>query len=257
MSALYDFSGSGLGTFTFDPVSRFQAIGVNDTVEATSGTTPIVTANVRSVSITIADDVSKRELKLEKRGIVTRCPYDDLLSIVNTSVTEARSMAATAGSYIKNHGDKDQLYKDYFGTNSKKTVMGRFDLIFNVDSSPDQINLSCWNTVGNCAANQFASYIDKRHITAALPRPGIYYCDPFWKQRGVKGIKDFCKDKSDYAYRGGTTLRMLAGMLFAAEDPHPTACDKAITLDNDQKINNARNYEVSIQTPSGLPRVRC
>ena len=254
VSALYDFSGSGLGTFTFDPVSRFQAIGVNDTVEATSGTTPIVTANVRSVSITIADDVSKRELKLEKRSTAIYCSDDDL-SIVNTSVTEARSMAATAGSYIKNHGDKDQLYKDYFGTNSKKTVMGRFDLIFNVDSSPDQINLSCWSTDGKCAANQFA-YTDFIGIHD-VERPGIYYCDPFWKQRSVKGIKDFCKDKSDYAYRGGTTLRMLAGMLFAAEDPHPTACDKAIMLNNDQKINNARNYEVGIQTPSGLPRAWC
>ena len=60
----------------------------------------------------------------------------------------------------------------------------------------------------------------------------------------------------DHAYRGGTTLRMLATTLFSSVDLQ-RGCNYATTLANDLKISSADNYEVSIQTPSDLPRARC
>ena len=237
VSALYDFSGSGLGTFTFDPVSRFEVIGLNDTVDTTSGAIPIVVADAHPVSITITNDASKRELKLEKRELIrigcdatsVRYPF------VRDSVIEAQSMAGTARTYIENN-HSDQLFKDYFGTNSEQTVMDRFTLIFRADRGYPQMTLHCEADEKSCGG-RIAYYNDA----------GGHYCNAFWDQKGVKGIKDFCKDSSDYVYRGGTTLRMLAAIFNGADDHYPRlACDKAITFDNHQKIITARNYEVSI-----------
>ena len=243
MSALYDFSGSGQGTFTFEPVSRFQVIGLNDTVYTTSGATRAVTANVRSVSITITDDASKRELKLEKRDNgPSACLEEDKRKKIVTSVTEARSMAAVAFTYIRNH-HTDQLFKDYFGTNSEETVMHYFDILLNADLPA---NVFCWAPPDVCNKKPLA-YFDKNSIN---------YCAAFYDQLGVKFIKDFCKSDYDYAYRGGTTLRMLTITRLSTTDSH-IGCTKAKKLPNDKKIGSADNYEVSVQTPSGLPRDRC
>ena len=244
VSALYDFSGSGLGTFIFDPVSRFQVIGVNDTVYTTSGATPIVIAKAHSVSITITGCDSKRELKLEKR-LTNNCAGNERY-FVKDSVTEALSMAATALTYIKGRHANDELFKYYFGANSEKTVTDRFNLILNADSSKFRKGLFCFNDNDGCKKTKFAYSIDE----------GIVYCSPFYSQKGVKGIKDFCQDTSYYVYRGGTTLRMLATLLFPSTDSQ-MECYKAIALPDDQKLSSARNYEVSIQTPSGLPRAQC
>ena len=254
MSALYDFSGSGLGTFTFDPVSTFQVIGLNDAVETTPGATPIDIANAGSITITITDDASKRELELDKLVMVLpiECGDHSELVSINSSVTEARALASLASSYIRIMNDGDQPFKDYFGTNSKKDVMEEFDRIFNVDtfnahSHPNQITLSCFYSSDACDRNKFA-YADG--LT-------IHYCLPFNEQRGVEHIQEFCVDTSDHAYRGGTTLRMLAAAPSDFIVDLQQGCDAVKRLGDTKKLGSAENYEVSIQTPGGLPRARC
>ena len=237
MSALYDFSGSGLGTFTFDPVSRFQVIGVNDTVETTLGATPIVNAKAHSVSITITDDASKRELKLEKR-VDIKCPDESKRRTIDISTTEARYMAAVAILYIKKHG-RDQLYNDYFGViDVAPAVVDRFKKLLEPSPKP----LSCSPPAGSCG-DWFA------HSN----KDGIFYCDKYFSQ---KGIQDICNVHSANSLRGGTTLRMLTTLLFRTSD-RKLDCAACKRLNDSDKIFSAGNYEVSIQNLSGTPRVRC
>ena len=63
VSIAYDFSTTGPGTFTIDPVPRFRVAGLD-------GTAKTHVADTRSVSVTITDGASKRELEFEKRPIV-------------------------------------------------------------------------------------------------------------------------------------------------------------------------------------------
>ena len=123
--------------------------------------------------------------------------------------------------------------------------MDRFDRILDAELGSRPMTLYCVANSGSC-----------RGRFAYLTVFAASYCTSFWNQKGVKGIVDFCHGTSDYVFRGGTSLRVLAGVFFDADDPYPLACDKAIALDNGQKIRTARNYEVGIQIPSGLPRAR-
>ena len=70
VSVLYDFSATDPGTFTLNPVSTFQVIGVNDTDETVPDPVVINTEKAGPISITVTDHVSKRELGLEKRVAV-------------------------------------------------------------------------------------------------------------------------------------------------------------------------------------------
>ena len=100
---MYDFSAAGSGTFTFDPVSKFQVITANNTIE---------TSTARSISITVID-VSKRELDLEKRYKVN---YDDPRknkAILMDGYMEARLMANLAITAIDRLGPGHSLYEQY------------------------------------------------------------------------------------------------------------------------------------------------
>ena len=235
VSALYDFSGSGLGTFTFDSVSTFRAIGLDDSVETASSTIPIVIADAHSVSITITDNVSKRELK----HLQIKCDGPDRQLAVNASITEAKYMAAVALSYIRERG-YDQLYNDYFGTRSTiPTVIANFESILYANST--KADLLCSGSPKTCGRTpEWFAYRDRSEIS---------YCDSFYDQRRIGKICD--GSTSDRDFRGGTTLRMLATVFFKAVDDRNT-CRSGRALDVPRMLTTAGNYEVSVRTLCGL-----
>ena len=177
VSTLYDFSASGPGTFTFDPISKFRVAGPNDTYR-------IEIANARSISVTIAD-ASKRELKLEKRTKLIDCG-DNRNDIITSSVQEATVIANTAISYIKSNRGTDDLYKFYFGSHPTDSVI--FNLTKIANSITGDMVLSCSD---HCADYEFA-------YSNGLD---IYFCKPFYDQQPLSTL---CKNDPprDHMLRG-------------------------------------------------------
>ena len=117
--AAYDFLAAGTGTFTFNPVMRFQIVRL-DTVEAKTA---------HSVSITVTDEVLKHELNPEKH-VAFQCNDQDNNSHLISFYNKAKFMANTASLYIQQKGTGNQLYKDYFGSNPNGQVIKNFETIW-------------------------------------------------------------------------------------------------------------------------------
>ena len=236
MSALYDFPASGPGTFTFDPVSRFQVIGVDDSIETTSDATPIDTANAGSVSITITDGLSKRELAVSG-------PISGRKSFIDKSIAEARSLAIHARQYIKDNGP-DQFYKAYFGNNPTDEVITKFGFI--IDMNAHKI------ADGVCNPALLSPQNPDAYNTAGTDF--IHFCDYFF---GKKSLDALCKKETTATakdLRGGSTLRMLVRTYVPGVAGQNRNCEQSRGLSDFDKITNNDNYEASTQTRHYLPR---
>ena len=198
VSALYDFSTAGPGTFILEPVSNFQVIEVDDTVETITDTG---VDSGRSVSITITDDVSKRGLDLEKRA-TSQCGDDHKRAFIGYSYLEAQFMASDASTYIRVYGGDNQLYKDYFGFNYIGDIAAKFDTIAN-EREPTRL-ISCLDTLNKCSTGRFA-YPDLR-------TKNIYYCNDFYT---LSTRDSLCKavDNDIPNTVGGVTIAQLALVL--------------------------------------------
>ena len=239
VSALHDFSGSGTGAFSFDPVSRFQVIGVDDSVETTSDATPIDIANAGSVSISITGGLSKRRVTISCSS-----PRD---GEVEASIEEARALASHAVEYIKKNG-ADTLYKAYFGDNPTRDVITNFGFI-----------------IGMRSHNFKEAYCVCDPIIVTSVNPDVYntagtgcinFCEPFFDQKSLTAL---CKKEVSPTaknLRGGSTLRMLARTYAPGVAGEHRTCEQSRGLSDFDKITNNDNYEASTQTLHYLPRAR-
>ena len=222
---MYEFSAAGPGTFTFDPVSKFQTIGVNNTIGASIA---------RSVSITVIN-VSKREPNLEKR-ISIDCDDPEKSKVIRFGYLEAQIMAGLAVENINTYGSDDQLYKDCFGSNPLGVVIANFnDMAF--DRGPDEF-VSCRRCDG----------------TGIFGPNHIEYCDLFFRLPTRNAL---CKKGSlkSHGTLGGATLLALSMSVLNAE-ARTLDCAKVPKFTNSEKLTNAASYSVSTQTPRCLPRTR-
>ena len=238
MWTLYDFSASGPGTFTFDPVSRFQVIGFNESVETTSDATRKNVVNGRSfpISITITG-VSKREVELKKGDFDVRCSDSGRTSKIVSSILDAAYLASAAVLYIRAHPD-DPLYRKYFGGNSPLTVADNYDRI--LVAVKTDLPMYCSDPSGTC---------DVIEYDALQKGKEIFYCDRFFGEGPLCGGKG---DVQDGTMRGGTTLRMF-GYIFAGMGSSGETCSSSQNLPDDKKIKDGVNYEVSTRTLRRLP----
>jgi len=229
---VFDFSTTGPGTFTFDPVSTFQVIGLDDIVETISDTSRINIANAGSVSITITDDVSKRELSLEKRARNT-CTDATKGPFISSSYTEGRSMASIAASYISSRGASDALYRSYFGSNPTSTVASKFSAVANENSSTR--TLSCTDPLSVCGGGVIAYTV--------IATTDIYYCSIFYNHVAAPTL---CSGNTVNArnIRGATTLHELTHAVAGTVDVN-YGCPGNQALSDTNKLNNADNYNVS------------
>ena len=244
MSGLYDFSASGPGTFTFDPVSTFQVIRINDNFETTSDTTRIKASNVHPVSIAVADDVSKRELNLEKRHQVS-CGDNDKNSFISDSVGEAVAVATGAIIYMLIHGPDDQLYKDYFGTNNISSVIDNFNRIRNQQAFPGVMNCS-----DHCSGNTGLYY------QLAGDHFDIYFCDSFHNLNHTDALCTPGTGVGVPYLRGSQVLRVLAYVLLPNVGTQEDECSQNMGLPNDKAIRNPNAYMVITQILCCLCRAR-
>ena len=248
--ALYDFSAGGPGTFTFDPVSRFQVIaGFDGSAEITLDTARTNIVNGRSVSISITiSDVSKRELELEKRGLNNRCADSGFSSSIVSSVWDAAWLSAVAISYIENHASGDHLYELYFGKNAPtSTVIDNFRRIVDGAGS-SSYTVHCDDPKKLCPRPIFAAY-------TTPPGKDIFYCGDFRHQDGI-GSLCMKAGLANRMARGSTTLRMLAALFIPGAVDGNLGCTKSWDLPGADKIKNNDNYDVSTQISRDLPSAR-
>lgn len=237
MSALYDFSASGPGTFTFDTVSTFEVIG--------DDATRFEIAKASSISITVTDDASRREIGLEKRRIVCGGPKG---SFILSSREEAAVLAQVAISYIQGGSENAiRLINEYFGSvKDIRLLYANYENISNLKA--DDPTLYCEDHRGQCTPDKSAYFVFG---------DGVSYCDSFYKQEPLNSL---CHGvgPGDGRIRGGTTFRMLAPQLMGniAESTWVRTCtaDRGGNVQND-KERNVGNYEVSAQIPHCLLRV--
>ena len=229
---MYDFSTTGPGTFTFDPVSGFQAIGANNYARAIPDSARTNTVNTRSVSITVTNDVSKRELGFEKRARVD-CSNSTKASFISASVVEGRSMALAAAAYIDSHGAGDSLFKAYFESNPTSNVTANFKAVA-AENSTSRI-MTCESDPGKLCHGSVAAY-------TGHPSTNIYYCELFYSLRSPGTL---CTGNTVNAgnLRGGVTLHELTHALGIAHDIK-YGCPEDQKLPGAYKIINADNYNV-------------
>ena len=213
-------------------------IGPDGSVETTSDATPIDIANARSVSITITDDLSKREIWMG-------CQNGDQVSAVQSSISEAKDMARGTISYIKENQGRDELYKAYFGNNNPSDVISNYRFI--VDTDTHKVNTFCTDPI--CSDNS-------RDAINPTGTDDIFFCGRFFDQ---KSLSSLCKKEVSATakdLRGGTTLRMLARAFVPGVAGQERNCEQSRGLSDFDKITNNDNYEASTQTSHCLPRVR-
>ena len=247
VSSLYDLSTSGPGTFTFDPVSRFQVIGLDGSVKTTSDTagTNVVNGHSTSISIPITD-FSKRGLDLSKLTI--SCDLDTRISDIESGVKEAETLASTAVSYIKSKGAGDRLYKTYFGKNRISAVVEGFNNVLGADLY--KLTIHCIDTTKTCGTTDYDA------IMKGPSNSKIYYCNSFF---GHFPLISLCRNETSVRARelfGGTTLRLFAYSFIWGVDDGRHSCEDSQGLSDQEKIKNGDNYEVSTQTPRRPPRAR-
>ena len=185
VSALYDFSASGPGTLTFDPVSTFEVAGVDDTSH-------IEKANGRSISITVTEDVSERSLG--GRGVGCGGYFGTTIA---SGRLQAAELALVAMEYIQSHGSGDIFFKDYFGASDPQRVIDNFS---NIRSwGPNEPAIHCDEDPYDQCRLGPSAYTFKH---------GIWYCDNFYLHADLDWL---CESwVAEQRFIGGTTLSMLA-----------------------------------------------
>ena len=245
VSAAYNFSTSGAGTYTFKSIPKLQVIGLNGTVETISD---INVDNTRTVSITVTDNLSKRQFN-PNDPFKVNCNDDKKHVTIAYGLAEAKELASIAAAYIDHDQGKSQVYKDYFGSNPTSSVIKNFAAIAKVDVVSSKISLYCSDPSKICSPGNAAYFLGSEGVTH------LHFCDAFFRYHPRN---ELCKNGNtvdDQNIFGGATLFELSYGLLSTDDiAH--RCPDGRNLGNKDKIKNAANYEVSAQTPRGMPRVR-
>ena len=156
--------------------------------------------------------------------------------LIVQSVLEARIMASEAAAYIRGNRGEDQLYKDYFGSNSPDTVISNFMMVVNSNTTPGI--LKCSDPENSCVPSNSPAY-------NAFTGLDIYYCDSFYSQLPLSAL---CKGETTVDARntlGGITLRHLITALVPRAVGSGYSCSASRGIDNALKVETNDNYEVS------------
>ena len=239
VSAVYDFSATGPGTFIFNLTSSFQVTGLNDIVETISDTARVDIDNSPSVSITVTDDLSKHEPNLEKRMVVD-CPDARHQWSIFLSFLDAKTLASTAISYIEEH-KSDSIYQKFFESNPPERVISNFRTIANQEWT--SWTMSCSDKYKRCKSSNVAYSGDDSVI---------YYCDSFYK---IISLNAICRETVTYIPQGAVTLRELS-IVLKQTTGSGSSCTNARNMPKGDKINSAWAHAVSTQTPRDLQRAR-
>ncbi|KAG2012992.1 hypothetical protein CC2G_009935 [Coprinopsis cinerea AmutBmut pab1-1] len=230
LAALYDFASVGTGSFLFEP--RINIVKADEDDVRVSSFSDL-TVGTSSVTVEVTNDVSRRVLgglNLVEKRARNVCTNASRRSFIDASVSESRTLATAASSYVNSRGTSDSLYVAYWGTNAASRVTSVFNAVANENSSSR--TLDCVDQYGVCGGGTIAYTV--------IATTNIYYCSIFFNQ---VSISQLCGGTSVAArnVRGGTTLHELTHAV-ARTDDVAYGCAADQRLSNSQKIINADNY---------------
>lgn len=223
---LYDFSKVGAGSFTFEPrINFFKAESADN-----SRTFDVVTVDKNTVTVEVTDDVSREVEKVEKRAR-NICTNSSRASQITSSVSESRTLAQAASSYISSRGTSDTLYRAYWGTNTASRISGVFNAVANENSSSR--TLDCTDPYGACSGGVIAYTL--------IATTNIYFCSIFFNQVSLSALCSGSTTVAARNTRGGTTLHELTHAVSNTDDvTYGCSADQGLSVS--QKAINADNY---------------
>jgi len=229
LEKLYDFAAAGAGSFTITPKVQFQLAGSDDEVNALGDLARVEVPNADSVTIKVARDVARREVRTPGKRAVVSCSNASHASFISASYTEGKSLASIAASYISTNG-ANSLYTAYYKTSSTTTVRSKFSAVASESSSSR--TLSCTDPYGVCDGNVIAYTV--------ISTTNIYYCSIFYNEVASSAL---CSGTTVASrnIRGGTTLHELTHAVAGTDDiTYGCSADQALSASN--QVINADNY---------------
>jgi len=223
----YDFAAAGPGTFVFAPRTDFM--NVNDFSTASTATFSELSVVSTGATIQVAKVNAKAPVVKEKRSR-NICTNSSKAAQITSSITESKTLARSAVSWISANGASHSLYVAYWGTNSASTITSRFNAVANENSSSR--TMDCTDPYGACSGGVIAYTV--------IATTNIYFCTPFFSQGATNKL---CSGTSvaSRSVRGGTTLHEVTHAISNTDDvTYGCAADQALTTA--QKLRNADNY---------------
>ncbi|KAG6814753.1 hypothetical protein H0H87_007610, partial [Tephrocybe sp. NHM501043] len=153
VASLYDFAAFGAGKYAFEPPSSFQVQGAVHRVAASELSK--VEATSSSIVVEVSGDLSKRDLKVNKRA-TDICTTSTQKSFIDASYTEGKALASGAVSYISTNG-ANSLYTSYFGATATSRVTSVLNAVANENSSSRTIFFNEVASTSLCSGTTVAS----------------------------------------------------------------------------------------------------
>ncbi|KAF5352307.1 hypothetical protein D9758_011964 [Tetrapyrgos nigripes] len=228
VSSLFDFESAGAGAFTFEPRTNFQIAAESEEVAAAFIEHDAIQVTANKVDIHLSGELSKRELKLNKRTRDT-CTNASQKSFIDAAYSEARTLASRAASYISSNG-ADSLFTSYYKTTSTTTVRNVFTNVANENSSTR--TLGCADTLGACTSGVIAYTI--------VSNTNMVVCSIFFNEVADSNL---CRGTSVASRnaRGGTILHELTHATSGTSDIiYGCSSDQGLSASN--AARNADNY---------------
>ncbi|KAF5335624.1 hypothetical protein D9758_014803 [Tetrapyrgos nigripes] len=170
VASLFDFATAGEGSFTFEPIQTFQIAEVEAQITALGQMDKVAASSAPSVTVNISGDLSKREVRQNKRA-VDICTNASRKSFIDASYTEAKQLATVAANYISSNG-ANSLFTSYYKSSSTSTIRSVFTAVAGENSSSR--TLSCTDSFGACSSGVIAYTV--------IATTNIYYCSIFFNE---------------------------------------------------------------------------
>ncbi|KAI5889373.1 zincin [Schizophyllum commune H4-8] len=229
LSGRYDFSSSGEGVYSFDPVTDFMILDDDGLLLSASDFIDVQhppTAQIVALHGPVAPPLA------QKRATAT-CKDPAKAKFIDAAYTEAKSLAHQSSSYITSHGAGDDLYKQYYHGAPTGDVTSIFDAVAN-ETSPSR-QLSCDDPRDSCKRGMLGY--------TTFPDTNVYFCPPFFSEVPSENL---CTSTTvnQRNVRGETMLHELTHALSHTRDL-AYGCQSVQKLSDSSAPRNADSYAVS------------
>ncbi|KAL1715822.1 Deuterolysin metalloprotease family-domain-containing protein [Schizophyllum commune] len=231
LSSRYDFSSTGEGVYSFEPVTDFMILDDDGTLLPASN---FVDVEHPPTAQTVTLNRPSTPPPPQKRAMVT-CKDPAKANFIDAAYKEAKSLAHQSSSYIASRGAGDDLYKQYYHAAPTSDVTSVFDGVANENSPSRQ--LSCDDPRDSCKRGMLGY--------TTFPDTNVYFCPPFFSEVPSENL---CTTTSvnQRNVRGETMLHELTHALSHTRDL-AYGCQSVQKLSDSSAPRNADSYAVSVR----------
>ncbi|KAI5828983.1 zincin [Schizophyllum commune Tattone D] len=226
LSSRYEFSLSGEGVYSFEPVTDFMVLGDDGALLPASDFVDVQHPPAAHI-VTLHGPLTPP--RMQKRATVT-CKDPAKAGFIDAAYKEAKSLAYQSLSYIGTHGAGDDLYTQYYHGAPTSDVTSVFDGVAN-EKSPSR-QLSCDDPRDSCKRGMLGY--------TTFPDTNVYFCPPFFSEVPSENL---CTTTSvnQRNVRGETMLHELTHALSHTRDL-AYGCQSVQKLSDSSAPRNADSY---------------